>query len=112
MRLTEYVEYDATSLASLVETGEVTAMELARLARQAHDEVNPHINAVIEFYEDAETVVGADAGPSVECHSSARISAPPKLAASRKMEAGYSKATAPMLKAIFFVARGRLGFGL
>ncbi|MER9313617.1 amidase [Mesorhizobium australicum] len=37
-------------------------MELTRLARQAHDEVNPLINAVIEFYEDAETVAGADAG--------------------------------------------------
>ncbi|WOS66900.1 amidase [Sinorhizobium fredii] len=38
-------------------------MELTRLAREAHDEINPRINAVIEFYEDAETVAGADAGP-------------------------------------------------
>ncbi|WIW55494.1 hypothetical protein LRP31_09955 [Mesorhizobium mediterraneum] len=38
-------------------------MELTSLAREAHDEVNPRINAVIEFYEDAETVAGADAGP-------------------------------------------------
>ncbi|WP_292109777.1 hypothetical protein [Mesorhizobium sp.] len=37
-------------------------MELTSLAREAHDEVNPRINAVIEFYEDAETVAGADAG--------------------------------------------------
>ncbi|TIL34707.1 amidase [Mesorhizobium sp.] len=62
MKLSEYVEYDATGLASLVSAGEVTAVELTRLARQAHDAVNPRINAVIEFYEDAETVAGADAG--------------------------------------------------
>ncbi|WP_404926374.1 amidase [Mesorhizobium sp. ORM16] len=62
MKLSEYVQYDATGLASLVNAGEVTALELARLAREAYDEVNPRINAVIEFYEDAETVPGADAG--------------------------------------------------
>ncbi|MER8912127.1 amidase [Mesorhizobium sp. M0854] len=62
MKLSEYIEYDATGLASLVSAGEVTAEELTRLARQAHDEVNPRINAVIEFYEDAETVASADAG--------------------------------------------------
>ncbi|MGX9181632.1 amidase [Mesorhizobium sp. BHbdii] len=62
MRLSEYVEYDATGLASLVSAGEVTAVELTRLARQAHDAVNPRINAVIEFYEDAESVAGADGG--------------------------------------------------
>ncbi|MER8434916.1 MULTISPECIES: hypothetical protein [Mesorhizobium] len=37
-------------------------MELTRLAREAHDEVYPRINAVIEFYDDAETVADADAG--------------------------------------------------
>ncbi|MES0056630.1 amidase [Mesorhizobium sp. M0078] len=62
MKLSEYVEYDATGLASLVRAGEVTAVELVRLAREAYKEVNPRINAVIEFYEDAETVAGADAG--------------------------------------------------
>ncbi|WP_353642604.1 amidase [Mesorhizobium sp. WSM2239] len=62
MSLSEYVDYDATGLASLVNSGEVTPLELTRLARQAHDEVNPRINAVIEFYEDAETVAGVDAG--------------------------------------------------
>ncbi|RWI00198.1 MAG: amidase [Mesorhizobium sp.] len=62
MKLTEYVEYDATGLASLVRKGEVTAVDLIRLARQAHDEVNPRLNAIIEFYEDAETVAGADEG--------------------------------------------------
>lgn len=63
MTLSEYVESDATSLASLVSAGKVTPLELTRLAREAHDEVNPRINAVIEFYDDAETVVGANGGP-------------------------------------------------
>ncbi|RWC40711.1 MAG: amidase [Mesorhizobium sp.] len=62
MKLSEYVEYDATGLGSLVHAGEVTPLELTRLAREAHDEVNPRINAVIEFYEDAETVAGANGG--------------------------------------------------
>ncbi|MER9222964.1 amidase [Mesorhizobium sp. M0644] len=62
MKLSEYVEYDATGLASLVRAGEVTPLELTRLAREAHEEVNRRINAVIEFYEDAETVAGADGG--------------------------------------------------
>ncbi|MCK1315931.1 amidase [Bradyrhizobium sp. 23] len=62
MKLREYVDQDATGLASLVKAGEVTPLELTQLARQAFEEVNPHINAVIEFYEDAETVAGADDG--------------------------------------------------
>ncbi|MER9484152.1 amidase [Mesorhizobium sp. M0494] len=62
MKLREYVEYDATGLACLVNAGEVTPLELTKLAREAHDEVNPLVNAVIEFYEDAETVAGADIG--------------------------------------------------
>ena len=63
MRLSEYVEQDATALGELVDAGDVTASELAHLAREAHDVVNPQINAVIEFYDDAETVIGADSGP-------------------------------------------------
>ncbi|RWD26691.1 MAG: amidase [Mesorhizobium sp.] len=62
MKLGDYAENDATGLASLVRAGEVTPLELARLAREAYDEVNPRINAVIEFYEDAETLAGADGG--------------------------------------------------
>ncbi|MES0139496.1 amidase [Mesorhizobium sp. M0016] len=62
MKLSEYAEYDASRLASLVNAGEVTPLELTQLAREAHDEVNPHINAVVEFYEDAETVAGANGG--------------------------------------------------
>ncbi|MER9883232.1 amidase [Mesorhizobium sp. M0118] len=62
MNLSEYVKYDATGLASLLKTRQVTSDELIRLAREAHDDVNPHVNAVLEFYEDAETVPGADTG--------------------------------------------------
>lgn len=62
MRLSEYVDHDATGLASLVRRGEVTPLELTRLAREAHHEVNSSINAVIEFYDDAEIVAGADEG--------------------------------------------------
>lgn len=62
MKLREYVDYDATRLASLVRAGEVTPSELTQLAREAHDDVNPRINAVIEFYGDAETVAVADEG--------------------------------------------------
>ncbi|WP_457812711.1 amidase family protein [Sinorhizobium meliloti] len=64
MKLSEYVDLDATGLASLVSSGEVKAIELAQLAREAHDDVNPKINAVIEFYDDAETVAanGRDGG--------------------------------------------------
>ncbi|MER9076855.1 amidase family protein [Mesorhizobium sp. M0904] len=38
-------------------------MELVRVAREAHDLVNPHINAVIEFYQNAETMAGTEDGP-------------------------------------------------
>lgn len=62
MKLSEYTEYDATGLASLVRAGDVTPLELTQLARSAHDEVNRRLNAVIEFYDDAETVGGADGG--------------------------------------------------
>ncbi|ESZ05519.1 hypothetical protein X735_32265 [Mesorhizobium sp. L2C085B000] len=67
------VQYDATDLASLVNGGEATAVELTRLVRQAHDEVNPRINAVIEFYDDAETIAGADAGFLFVCHYFAKM---------------------------------------
>ena len=62
MTLNEYLDQDATGLGRLVNAGEVSAAELIRLAREAHDRVNPTINAVIEFYADAETVAGADSG--------------------------------------------------
>ncbi|MER8396447.1 amidase family protein, partial [Mesorhizobium sp. M1340] len=63
MKLHEYASHDATGLAELVRRREVTAAELIRLAREAHDQINPTINAVIEFYEDAGSVPGSDTGP-------------------------------------------------
>lgn len=54
MRLSEYVEYD--DIGALVQTGKVTPAKSMFLARDAHHEVNPRINVVIEFYEDAALV--------------------------------------------------------
>ncbi|AGS24478.1 amidase [Rhizobium etli] len=63
MNLREYMEFDATELGSLVNAGEVTPSELAQLARIATEGLNPQINAIIEFYDDAESVSGAADGP-------------------------------------------------
>ncbi|MER9877353.1 amidase [Mesorhizobium sp. M0195] len=63
MRLLEYATYDATGLAQLVNRREISAIELVQLAREAHDRINPTINAVVEFYDDAESVPGSDTGP-------------------------------------------------
>lgn len=63
MELEEYVGYDATGLGDLLRRREVTAVELVRLAREAYERVNPVINAVIEFYDDAESLSGSDTEP-------------------------------------------------
>ncbi|RUV01914.1 amidase [Mesorhizobium sp. M6A.T.Cr.TU.017.01.1.1] len=63
MKLHEYAAHDATGLAQLVKRREISAIELVRLAREAHDCINPAINAVVEFYDDAESVPGLDTGP-------------------------------------------------
>ena len=60
MKLEEYAALDATALGELVAAGEVTAAELVALARAAYDALNPKLNAILEFYEDAESVRGAD----------------------------------------------------
>jgi amidase len=62
MNLEEYAALDATALGQLVAAGDVTAAELAGLARSACEKVNPELNAVIEFYEDAESLQGTDTG--------------------------------------------------
>lgn len=112
MRVSEYAEYDATGLASLVAAGEVTPSELMRLAREAHDEVNRQINAVMEFYEDAETVAGADGGlfhgvPFLRKDIGA-------AEAGRLQEKGSRlfKGCRPDTDSYFFVALGRPGFEL
>ncbi|MER9032837.1 amidase, partial [Mesorhizobium sp. M0730] len=62
MKLHEYATHDATGLAQLVNRREISAIELVQLAREAHDRINPTINAVVEFYDDAESVPGSDTG--------------------------------------------------
>jgi len=52
MKLDEYVQYDATGLAELVRKGDVTARELAQLASEGVETVNPALNAVIEVFAD------------------------------------------------------------
>jgi amidase len=52
MNLQEYAQYDGIGLAKLVRTGQVTRGELAGLAVQAIDKLNPQLNAVIEVYRN------------------------------------------------------------
>jgi amidase len=59
MNLTEYASYDGLGLADLLRRGEVTSRELCRLALQAIEKLNPHLNAVIEAFTDR-----ADSAPS------------------------------------------------
>ena len=64
MRLDEYLAHDAVGLAAFVRAGDVTAAELADLARQRHDATHAAINAIVEWY-DRPTVMsdGADSAP-------------------------------------------------
>jgi amidase len=52
MTLSEYTTFDALGLAELVRNKHVSASELAKLALEATQKVNPQVNAVIEFFED------------------------------------------------------------
>ncbi|MFP6681849.1 MAG: amidase [Gammaproteobacteria bacterium] len=60
MRLEEYAMLDATALGRLVEAGELSVAELVGLARVAYDTLNPTLNAILEFYDDAESVCGSE----------------------------------------------------
>jgi amidase len=62
MDLSTYTKLDAVALAQAVRGSETTPRELAALARAACEAVNPQINAVIEFYDDAEAVAERGAG--------------------------------------------------
>ncbi|WP_192258573.1 hypothetical protein [Mesorhizobium caraganae] len=62
---------------ALVQTGKVTPAKSMCRARDAHHEVNPHINVVIEFYEDA-ALVDPRTQAFLACHSFARSSEPAK----------------------------------
>src|ERR1019366_4544145 len=48
MRPDDYIEFDATGLAELVQCGEVSPQELAEAAIKRIDALNPRLNAVVE----------------------------------------------------------------
>jgi amidase len=52
LTLSEYARSDALGLARLVATGQVSPKELAFVAAQAIEAVNPRVNAVVETYPD------------------------------------------------------------
>ena len=52
MILSEYAQYDGLGLAELVRNKELSPRELALLAIQGVEKVNPHINSVIEIFHD------------------------------------------------------------
>lgn len=52
MNLSEYAAYDATGIAALIKSGQVSAEEIRGCALRAIDAVNGDLNAVIETYDD------------------------------------------------------------
>lgn len=52
MKLNEYIGYDGMELSTLVNNKDVTPKELALLALEGFEKVNPKVNAVIEFYKE------------------------------------------------------------
>jgi amidase len=52
MKRAEYAAHDAVGLARLVQSGEVSAVELAAAAVDAIEALNPTLNAVVELYHD------------------------------------------------------------
>src|SRR5205814_10045787 len=54
MHFSEYIECDAVGLAHLIKSGQVSAREVPRLARQAILVVNPALNALVgERFEES-----------------------------------------------------------
>lgn len=64
MDLAEYLTCDATTLASRVAAGEVTAPELLALARERAAQVNPRLNAIVGASMDA--IADARAGQPLQ----------------------------------------------
>jgi amidase len=62
VKVTEYIEHDATGLADLVRAGEVTADEVHAAARTAIESVNGELNALVGDLFDEPLAAGAD-GP-------------------------------------------------
>jgi amidase len=52
MKLSEYLQHDATSLAALVKSKQITPNELLGCAIAQMDKVNPQINAVVRIFVD------------------------------------------------------------
>ncbi len=52
MDLAEYANYDATGLAQLVKSKQVSPRELAQTAMRAIEAIDPKLNSVVEVYED------------------------------------------------------------
>ncbi len=50
--LADYARHDATGLAGLVRSKEITPSELAAAAMRAVEKVNPELNAIVETYPD------------------------------------------------------------
>lgn len=64
MRVDEYAALDAVAIAGLVAAGEVTPGEVAAVALQAIERVEPGLGAVVETYADAvERAASAPPGP-------------------------------------------------
>lgn len=59
----EYAGLDATGLAGLLRSGDVSVQELAAQARAAVSKVNPAINAVVEVFDDAIAEPRVSEGP-------------------------------------------------
>ncbi len=57
----EYVSLDATTLAEMVDRGDVTAVELHAAATSVYERTHTDINAIVEWY--AEPSAGAATGP-------------------------------------------------
>ncbi|RVP45349.1 amidase [Sinorhizobium medicae] len=102
MRLNEYVKFDATGLASLVNSGEVASTELTQLAREAYEQINPSINAVIEFYDDAEAVGAADAGPFNGVPFLRKDIGPTEAGRLQEMGSRLFKGNRPQIESFFF----------
>lgn len=52
MKVRDYANHDATALAGLISAGEISAQEVRVAALEAAEEVNPHINAMVEVWPD------------------------------------------------------------
>ncbi|MEJ2171766.1 MAG: amidase family protein [Woeseiaceae bacterium] len=52
MNVSDYCRYDATALAAIVRSGEVSPRELVVAAGKTANKVNPEINAIVELYAD------------------------------------------------------------